>query len=162
MLGLVCRIAESFQPLNKQLWAAVWQAVADKPIWVFLAAAVISVPCLAETPAVNGANKVMPELVSGGKVLWKGLDQSAVKRVAAKPSEKIGVNSGTKGGGDDGKTNAMLAPERKAMITKDAEQTNGGSYQCDGYCGLYISLPMFLLPWLLPMFDRKTKAPNVI
>lgn len=159
MLGLAGRITESLKALNKQLVAVVWQAVAHKPIWVFLAAAVISAPCLAETPAVNGAKKVSPELVSGGKVLGKGLDQSTVKRMAAKPGENGRVDSGAEGGSSGGKANAMFAPEREAMIAKDAEQANGGSYQCDGYCGLYLSLPMFLLPWLLPMFDRKT--PNV-
>jgi len=154
VLGLVRHGTQGFQALNKQLSPAIRKAIANKPIWVFLVAAVISPPCAAETPAGDRA-KVAPELVSSSKVLWKDLDQSTVKLMSAKIGENGRVDSGAEGGSGDGKANAMLTPEREAMIAKDAEQANSGGYQCDGYCGLYISLPMFLLPWLLPMFDRK-------
>lgn len=154
MLGLARHGTQGFQSLNKQLRPSIRKAIANKPIWMFFVAAVISLPCAAETPAVDRA-KVAPELVSSSKVLGKGLDQSTMKRMASKPGEKGGIDGGAEGRSSDGKANAMLTPEREAMIAKDAEQANGSGYQCDGYCGLYISLPMFLLPWLLPMFDRK-------
>lgn len=34
-----------------------------------------------------------------------------------------------------------LSPESEAMVSKSSEENSDKSYQCDGYCGLYLSPP---------------------
>ena len=155
-LYLAGGITKRLKTLNKQFMAALWQAVAHKPIWVFLAAAVVSIPCLAEPPAINVA-KVTPELMCGGKVIGKDLDQSAVKRMSAKPSENGRVNSGAECGSGNSKTGAILAPSSKVVDSQVAKQDNGSAYECGEYCGFYVWL-LFLFAWPL-LFP--TKKPNV-
>ena len=148
--------------MNKQLMAVFWKAVQHKPIWVFFAAAVISMPCAAEAPAVNRA-KVSPELVSSGKVPWKDLKQdgmehmTSVSQLTVKAIENSRVNSGAKNGRGGSKTSATLSPERKTMHGDIAKQDNDGAYECGDYCGFYGWLP-FLLAWP-KLFG--VKKPNV-
>lgn len=157
MLGLTCRTTKSLKALNEQLRAVVWQAVALKPVWVFLAATVICVPCFAEVPTVDRA-KVAPELVSSGKVPWKDLDQGTVKRMAAKPGENGRVDSGAEGGSGSGETSAALTPERQAMSGNVAKQDNDSAYECGDYCGFYGWIPL-ILAW--PLLFGMKKTPNV-
>jgi len=44
------------------------------------------------------------------------------------------------------------------MMRPDAEQAHGGGYECNSYCGLYLSLPIILLPLLLTLAE----SPNVV
>ncbi|MBI5922161.1 MAG: hypothetical protein HY847_11025 [Betaproteobacteria bacterium] len=154
MLGLIGRATKRFKALNKQRWAVVWQTVANKPVGVLLAAAVISVPCLAETPAVDRA-EVAPKLVSGGKMLGKDLDQSTVKRMPAKPGENGGVDSGAKGGGSFSTTNVAM----NLKSTKDAHKSDG---QADSPgSGDYLQAALLgLLAWI-PLMSIFMKTPNV-
>ena len=159
MLSLSGCVTKALKPLRKQIGAIVRQAVEHKPIWVFFAAAVISLPCAAEAPTVNGAKKVTPELVSGRKMPGKDLDQSAVKRVSAKPCENGRVDICAEGESSGSQTGATLSPERQAMSSDVAKQDNDGAYECGDYCGFYGWLP-FILAW--PILFRARKTPNVI
>lgn len=156
MLGLTRRATESLKAMSKQLGAVVWQAVANKPIWVFLATAVISAPCLAETPVVNGA-KVAPEFVRSGKVLGKHLDKSAVQSVPAKPSENGGVDSGAEGGGGSSETNFVtVAPSN---VTANAEQNNTTNEVFE----IHYLVPLLIALWIIFTSSNggAMKTPNV-
>lgn len=142
MLGLAGLATKRLKALRKQLWAIVWQAVANKPIWGFFAATVISLPCTAEAPALDGAKKVAPELVSNSKVLGEDLDQSPVKLMATKPNENGRVDSNAKGDSRRSQTRTSLTPERKAMNGDVAKQGNDSAYECDDYCCFYGWIPL--------------------
>ena len=92
--------------------------VVRREIWIFLAAAVISLPCLAETPAVNGA-KVKPELRSSGDVQRKDLQKDAMKDVPGKAIEGAAVDCGAKGGG------SVCSPDLVAVAPSDVATKNG-------------------------------------
>ena len=148
MLGLVGRITESLKMLNKQLGAIVWQAIANKPIWMLLAAAVISVPSLAETQAVDGA-EVATKLVSSGKVVGENLDQGSVKHMTAKKNttvkarESSCVYSGAECGGGSSKANFVsVAPSKVAANTKEESAT-------DEVFEVQLLIPMAIALWVL-------------
>lgn len=140
--------------MSKQLMAVFRKAVQHKPVWVFFAVAVISLPCAVKAPAVNRA-KIAPKLTNSGKVLGEDLKQRAVQRVPTKAGENGRIDSGAKGGSSGNAACMDLSPDRKAMMPKDAEQTNSSGNQCDGCCGLYISLPILILPLLLAMSEKR-------
>lgn len=122
-LGLIGNIAQSLKALYKQLRTVVWKAVTHKPVWVFFAIAMISLPCTAETPAINGA-KVAHELTSSGNVVGVDLKQSSVENMTTKrhPTVKTGesarINSSAEGGGGGSKAN--LVTDTKANIAAKA------------------------------------------
>ena len=153
-LGLIGSITEGFEAMNKQLRAFVRKAVAHKPIWVFLAAVVVSIPCLAEPPAINGA-KVTPELMCGGKVIGKDLDQRGVQRMSAKPGENGRVNSGAECGSGITATNIPMNLESAKNADKRGDQDDSETV------GDYVQAVLIgMIAWI-PLMLTFTKKPNV-
>ena len=154
-LGLAGRATESLKALSQQLGAVVRQAVEHKPIWVFFAAAMISLPSYAETPAVDRA-QIATELASSGNVIGKGLDQSAVQRMPAKTGENGRVDSGAESSG--GFTAAKITLNLES--TKDADKR--GDQDDSGTVGDYLQAALLgLLLAAIPMVPIFMRKPNV-
>jgi len=124
---LTSRITKRLQALNKQFLPVFWEAIERKQVWGFFVAAVISAPCAAEPPAVDGA-EVAPKLTSGGKVAWVSLHQNHVEYVTTKNDLTVearkggGVNSGTEGGGSG--SEASLVAVSPSKVGANAEKNN--------------------------------------
>lgn len=106
---MISDITQFFKTLNKKLGAIILSVVRNKA-WVVFVTAMISLPCAAEKPTVNGVEKTA-KLNSGSAVDGKCFIQGSVQRMTVKPGENIGVNGGAKDGCGSGKTSTSLSPE---------------------------------------------------
>ena len=140
--------------LHKELMTIFGKTITGKPVWVFFAVAIVSAPCLAETPSVDRA-KITPELSSGGKVQGKDLDKRPVQLVAAKLGKDGGVNSSAKGSGS-------ITATKIALNLKSAENADKRHSQSDSPSGWdYLQYALLgLLAWI-PLAATFIKTPNV-
>ena len=152
---------------EQQGWAAVWNVVKRKPVWIFLVAAVICAPCSVEAQAINGA-KEATKLDCGSKARGETLREGGVEHVPAKPGERGGVDGGAKGRGSSGE--ASFLPCAPSQIGAEASHKDGAN---DGagvgekgfdHVMFWVYTLIALVPIWLQMFgvfDAPIARPNV-
>ncbi|MGR8941243.1 MAG: hypothetical protein ACU84H_03525 [Gammaproteobacteria bacterium] len=139
----------------KQFGSVFRKAIQNQKIWTIFVATVICLPCAVKAEPINGV-KVMPEFLNGATMpVINSLDalsgsglsasQGQNQVVTTKIADEIRSDGGAKSGGCTDLSSAFLTPERKAMGSERCEKNTDEGYQCDGYCGLYLSIPMFLV-----------------
>lgn len=76
-------------------------------------------------------------------------------------ARQCGKNGSSEGGASDGTAGLALAPKGQAMISEGGKQHADKSYKCDGYCGLYLTLPLWIyIYWMVLFPPRPTMEHN--
>ena len=68
---------------------------------------------------------------------------------------KLGKDGRPEGGASIGSPSISLSPERKTMSSEGSKENSSKSYQCDGYCGLYLSLPLWIMAYWIALHPGK-------
>lgn len=165
--GPLCFICKQQQAMNIVLERFFVTGVVVKPhivivaLYVYFSACgtAIAEPSAVKEPATPPRNE-RPKVLNGG---LKGYEVRAEKSVnVLGPNRSMGVygiklykDGGTKG--DTGSSTAImtLSPEREAMRGESRKESTDKGYQCDGYCGLYFSLPLWIVAYWIALRPMK-------
>lgn len=167
MLGLLCIRLEFLNGARKHcsFCLSIFVLLGGKlrkniPAFVcYLASALILVSCFLE-PALAIPRKEMPELPSSGQKLVTvdvGDPGGREAGVVLKVQQNIGER-GTKSSASGDSASVSITPKREAMGGERSKENPNESYQCDGYCGLYLTLPLWIVTYWLGF---KLPKPNV-
>ena len=131
-------------------------------IYLATSGAAIAKPSEIEAPAsvpwnerTKISNSDLKRIESGTKV---GVNVVRPRGNVWVEGTKLGQDGGTEGGASRRATSVTLSPERKTMIGERGRENSDESYQCDGYCGLYLSLPIWIVAYWIALQPGK---PNV-
>lgn len=131
------------------------------PLANVICAVAVGSPISCQTIA-SEPRKLGGELSNGGVVRWEPFCKENVD--AWKPGRvgyfgNIGVESGAKSSASDCPTSVILAPEGKPVRSEGDKEATDNGYQCDGYCGLYLLLLLFILMYWIALTPSK---PNIL
>jgi len=147
LLNVPSGVAQRFKALGKQCRASVRQAINRKPIGVLFVAAMVSAPCLAETPAVNGAEKLT--VFQGDSALsGVSMGESVVQHVPTKPGERLRIDGGVEGIGGANQMLVAVSPEGKAMGDQQRKADAGETKQPQVRLTQYDSENIHPLLWI--------------
>jgi len=125
--------------------------------------AVVTPPCAIKTFPLQQRD-MMPEfsncaLNSGERLFEPSVNFRAGCWELGEHSSKLALNSGTENPTGENSTIVPLTQPRDKL----RDQNTNKSYQCDGYCGLYLSLPLWIVafwPGLITALWRMIVKPN--
>ena len=121
-------------------------------VWI---STVVSQPSIIKSPATI-AGYEMTELSNGNlQIRESGFEESIfVFRPNSSngiESAQLGKDSGMELNGSGYTPSLFLAPSGKSMISQSGKKNADDTYQCDGYCALYITLPVWIMAYLTAM-----------
>jgi len=117
-------------------------------LYIYLAASgtAVAEPSTVETPTAPPRNERAEASNGGLQCLEFGVEKGID---VVRPLIDIRVNrtefeqnDGTKRDASYCATPTIFTRQREAMSSKGDKNSGNSSYQCDGYCGLYLSLPL--------------------
>ena len=122
---------------------------------IFGVSTVVAQPSIVKIP-VTIAGYEMTELSNGNlQIRESGFEESIfVFRPNSRngvESAKLGKDGGTELNGSGYTPSLFLAPSGKSMISQSGKKNADDTYQCDGYCALYITLPVWIMAYLTAM-----------
>ena len=154
-----------FRVWNFLIWRRIAHVLIVVCPCVSFGAVKVDFPSATEAATMQPWNEWPEVFNSGLQCREKGMEFSVNGVSIARPVFRFGieaskdsVDGGAEHSASISATSMPLSPEREPVSSEWRKEDSNEGYQCDGYCGLYFSLPLWIVAFWCGL---RTEKPNV-